>query len=72
MKLPDMSAKAAERPTRVRPHVEEAHAAVEGEASVRLNVEMPATLHRAVKIRAAQEGKTIKEVVLTLLAGYAN
>jgi predicted HicB family RNase H-like nuclease len=71
MKLPTINAK-TERPTRARPHVEEAHAAVEGDPPVRLNVEMPAALHRAVKMKAAQEGKSIKEVVLTLLARYSS
>lgn len=70
MKIPTISTK-TERPTRARPHVVEAHAAVEGKDTARLNVELPAALHRAVKMRAAQEGKTIKEVVLALLADYA-
>ena len=70
MKLPTISAK-TERPTRARQHVEAAHAAVEEESPVRLNVELPAAIHRAVKIRAAQEGKTIKEVVLAFLSDYS-
>ena len=52
-------------------HVVAAHAAVEGTDTVRLNVELPGALHRAVKMRAAQEGKSIKEIVLTFLAEYS-
>lgn len=70
MKLPTISAK-SERPAKQRPHVVEAHAAVEVGALVRLNVEIPESLHRQVKVKAAQDGKTIKQVVLALLAGYA-
>ena len=70
MKLPTINA-TTERPTRAKEHVVAAHAAVEGTDTVRLNVELPGALHRAVKIRAAQEGKSIKEIVLTFLAEYS-
>lgn len=70
MKLPQINA-ATERPTRAKQHVVAAHAAVEGVDTVRLNVEIPGAMHRALKMRAAQEGKTIKEVVLAFLAEYS-
>ena len=70
MKLPAINA-TTERPTRAKEHVVAAHAAVEGTDKVRLNVELPEALHRAVKMRAAQEGKSIKEIVLTFLAEYS-
>lgn len=70
MKLPQISA-STERPTRAKQHVVAAHAAVEGTDTVRLNVEIPGAMHRALKMRAAQEGKTIKDVVLTFLAEYS-
>jgi len=68
MKLPTISAQG--RPTKAK-HVEAAHAAIEKGPAVRLNVEIPGALHRAVKIKAAQEGKTIKEVVLSFLGEYS-
>jgi hypothetical protein len=69
MKTPSIATQ-AERPTKSK-HVEEAHAAVEKEPAVRLNVELPVALHKAVKMRAIQEGRTIKEVVLSFLSDYS-
>lgn len=71
MKLPNISAQ-TERPTKAKRHVEDAHAAAEKQAVVRLNVELPEALHQAIKMKALQEKRTIKEVVLTLLAEYSN
>lgn len=68
--IPTMGTNAA-RPTNNAPHVIKAIAALEGAEEVRLNVSIPGALHRAVKMRAAQEGKTIKDVVLTFLADYS-
>ena len=68
--IPTIGANAA-RPTNNAPHVSKAIAALEGTEEVRLNVSLPGALHRAVKMKAAQEGKTIKEVVLTFLADYS-
>ncbi len=68
--IPTIGANAA-RPTNNAPHVAKAIAALEGTEEVRLNVSLPGALHRAVKMKAAQEGKTIKEVVLTFLADYS-
>jgi putative ubiquitin-RnfH superfamily antitoxin RatB of RatAB toxin-antitoxin module len=70
MKTPRVSSP-TERPTKTRLHVEDAHAAVEKQALVRLNVELPEALHRAVKMRALQENRTIRDVVLTLLTNYS-
>ncbi len=61
----------ATRPTNNAPHVNKAIAALEGTEEVRLNVSLPGALHRAVKMRALEEGRTIKEVVLTYLAEYS-
>ncbi len=69
MKTPSIATQSA-RPPKSK-HVQEAHAAVEKEPAVRLNVELPAGLHKAVKRRALEEGRTIKEVVLTFLADYS-
>ncbi len=67
--IPAMSANTA-RPNSA-PHVNKAIAVMQGVEEVRLNVSLPSVLHRAVKIRALQEGRTIKEVVLTFLADYS-
>lgn len=34
---------------------------------VNINYEIPADLHRALKIRAAEEGVTLKELIIRLL-----
>jgi hypothetical protein len=68
--IPTIGTNAA-RPTNNAPHVIKAIAALEGTEEVRLNVSLPSTLHRAVKMRALEEGRTIKEVVLTYLADYS-
>lgn len=67
--IPSIASK-SERPPKAK-HVQEAHAAAEKETAVRLNVELPAALHKAVKRKALEEGRTIKEVVLTFLADYS-
>lgn len=70
MKLPTLAGSQAARPTKAR-HVEAAHSAIEKENEVRLNVAVPESLHRAVKTRAAHEGKSIKQVVLAFLEEYS-
>ena len=35
--------------------------------SVRLNAEIPAELHRAIKIQAASEGRSVRAVVVELI-----
>lgn len=69
--LPTMTRK-TESTTRTKQHVIEANAAVEGRETVRLNVELPIELHRAIKMKALQEHRTIKEVVLSLLTDYSH
>lgn len=69
MKLPTLAAGESSRPTKSK-HVKEAHAAVEKEADVRLNVAIPESLHLAVKVKASKEKRTIKEVVMAFLEDY--
>lgn len=69
--LPTMGANTERPTTKVMPHVKAAHDAVEGIGTVRLNVELPVTLHRAFKMKALQEGRTIKEVVITFITDYS-
>ncbi len=68
--IPTIGTNAA-RPSNNAPHVTKAIAALEGTEEVRLNVSLPGALHRAVKMRALEEGRTIKEVVLTFLTDYS-
>jgi len=35
-----------------------------------VNYEIPDDLHRALKIRAAEEGKTLKQIILDALTEY--
>jgi hypothetical protein len=52
------------------PHVLAAHAAVNGEQVVRLSINIPADLHKAVKLRATEDGRSLRDVVLELLSQY--
>lgn len=70
MKLPTLAGVQASRPTKAK-HVEAAHLAIEKESEIRLNVAIPESLHRAVKTKTSQEGKTIKQVVLAFLEEYS-
>lgn len=70
MKLPTFADGQTARPNKAK-HVEAAHSAIEKEPEVRLNVAIPESLHRAVKTKAAQQGKSIKEVVLAFLNDYS-
>lgn len=70
--IPTMGTNAARPSKNDAPHLVKAIAALNpDEVEVRLNVSIPGALHRAVKMRALQEGRTIKEVVLTFLADYS-
>jgi len=40
------------------------------EATKRLNVEIPISVHRALKVKASSEGKTIKELMMALFDEY--
>lgn len=60
----------AQRPSKSK-HVESAHQASEKEPAIRLNVDIPESLHKSVKAKAAQDGKTMREVVLAFLTDYA-
>ncbi len=71
MKLPTLSQQPDRPKAAPAPHVAAAHAAVEKTGTVRLNVDLPADLHRRVKAKAAAEGRTLREVVLEFLAGYS-
>ncbi len=68
--IPTMGTNAA-RPSNNAPHLIKAIESMDGTSTVRLNVEVPVALHRAVKMRALEEGRTIKEVVLSFLADYS-
>lgn len=72
MKKPTLTDVAARptRPTAPAPHVVAAHAAVHGTTLSRMSLDIPTELHRAVKARAAAEGKPLREAVMELLASY--
>lgn len=62
----------SERPT--KKHVEAVIEKTKKESEekpIRLNVEIPVSLHKSVKAKAAQDGKTMKEIVLAFLTDYA-
>ena len=62
----------ATRPTNIAPHVIKAHADAEKMSAdkARINVEVDGELHRRLKMKALQEGKTIKEIVIALVKAY--
>lgn len=37
-----------------------------------INYELPEDLHRALKVRAAEEGKTLKQVILDALRAWVS
>ena len=51
---------------------EQAIAEVGKEETVRFNALVPTSLHRQVKVKATQEGKSMTEVVIDLLEQYLN
>lgn len=68
--IPTMGANTERPTTKVMPHVQAAHDAVEGVDMVRLNVKIPSAVHRAFKTRAAEENRTIQEMILELMTHY--
>ena len=40
------------------------------EGTKRLNVDLPISLHQAIKVRCAQQGRTVAELVRELLEGH--
>ena len=51
---------------------EQAIAEVGKEETIRFNALVPASLHKRVKIKVTQEGKSMTEVVIGLLEQYLN
>jgi predicted HicB family RNase H-like nuclease len=62
-----LSAKKKRRASRAK---DEALSEVTREETMRLNADVPVSLHRRVKLQAAQEGKSITEILITALETY--
>lgn len=54
------------------PEIDTLKEAVTVEDRVRLNLQISADLRRAVKARAASEGRSVQDVVIVLLNEYLN
>lgn len=52
------------------PEIETLKEVVSTEDRVRLNLQIPANLRRAVKARAASEGRSVQDLVIALLDDY--
>jgi predicted HicB family RNase H-like nuclease len=55
-----------------RPHLQEALDEVTKEATKRLNVDIPASLHQEIKTLAARQNTNIRDIVLACLHEYVS
>ena len=66
MKIPKITENSA-RPT-TKPHVDKIISKIEDDGkTIRLNVDIPKSLHKKLKNRATDEDRSIKELVIELL-----